>query len=242
MLALDFGKGGRRAGVGTGLLEGNAVSEECDRVAALIDPTFGINAVVDDYGRATQVFAGHWREAHREACDSYLSKHSIGIAEKQGLVVVSCGGYPYDINLIQAHKALDMAANACSDGGTIVLLAECRDGLGRPDFLKWFDSKDSSTLETRLRESYEVNGQTAWALLSKAEQYRVILVSKLEDEDVRRMRMTPARSLHEAMKGLASTKEGFIMPRGSALLPVMKHANRIQSDPRDSEQEKTSEN
>ena len=114
-----------------------------------------------------------------------------------------------------------MAANACRDGGTIVLLAECRDGLGRSDFLKWFDSKDAAALETRLRESYEVNGQTAWALLSKAEQYRVILVSKLEDEDVRRMRMTPARSLDEAMSGLASTTEGFIMPRGSALLPIL---------------------
>ena len=84
MLALDFENGGRRAGVGTGLLEGNAVSEECDRVAALIDPTFGINAIVDDYGRATQVFAGHWREAHREACDSYLSEHSIRIAREAG--------------------------------------------------------------------------------------------------------------------------------------------------------------
>ena len=221
MLALDFENGGRRAGVGTGLLEGNAVNEECDRVAALIDPTFGINAIVDDSGRATQVFAGHWREAHREACDSYLSEHSIGIAEKQALVIASCGGYPYDINLIQAHKALDMAANACRDGGTIVLLAECSDGLGRSDFLKWFDSKDSATLEKRLRESYEVNGQTAWALLSKAEQYRVILVSQLEDEDVRRMRMKPARSLDEAMSGLASTTKGFIMPHGAALLPIL---------------------
>ncbi len=221
MLALDFENGGRRTGVGTGLLEGNAVSEECDRVAALIDPTFGINAIVDDYGRATQVFAGHWRKAHREACDSYLSEHSIRIAEKQALVIASCGGYPYDINLIQAHKTLDMAANACKEGGTIVLLAECRDGLGRSDFLKWFDSKDAAALETRLRESYEVNGQTAWALLSKAEQYRVILVSKLGDEDVRRMRMTPARSLDEAMSSLASTTKGFIMPRGPALLPFL---------------------
>src|SRR5436190_10757220 len=37
MLALDFERGGRRAGVGTGLLDGNAVSEECERVAAIID-------------------------------------------------------------------------------------------------------------------------------------------------------------------------------------------------------------
>ena len=40
------------------------------------------------------------------------------------VVVASCGGFPYDINLIQAHKALDMATQACNEGGTIVLLAE----------------------------------------------------------------------------------------------------------------------
>ena len=220
MLALDFENGGRRAGVGTGQLEGNAVNEECDRVAALIDPTFGINAVVDECGRATQVFAGHWRAAHREACDRYLSEHSTRIADKQALVIASCGGYPYDINLIQAHKALDMAANACRADGTIILLAECRDGFGRSDFLKWFQSKDAAALEKRLRESYEVNGQTAWALLTKAEQYRVILVSKLADEDVKHMRMTPARTLDDALSALDSTVQGFILPRGTALLPI----------------------
>ena len=113
---------------------------------------------------------------------------------RREVVIASCGGYPHDINLIQAHKSLDMAAHACTDGGTIVLLAECRDGLGRPDFLKWFEEKDSRALEARLRDAYEVNGQTAWSLLTKAERYRIHLVSELPDEDVRRMRMIPARS------------------------------------------------
>ena len=137
------------------------------------------------------------------------------------MVIVSCGGFPWDINLIQAHKALDMAAHACREGGTIVLLAECGDGLGRSDFLKWFAEKDSRALEARLRESYEVNGQTAWSLLTKAERYRIHLISKLADEDVCAMRMTPARTVDEV---LASTDEcdGYILPRGGALLPVVK--------------------
>lgn len=221
MLALDFERGGRRSGVGIGKLDGNAVHEECERVAALIGPAFSINAVVDERGRATQVFAGDWRAAHRKACDQYLGEHSTMIAEKRDVVIASCGGYPYDINLIQAHKTLEMAASACNEGGTIVLLAECRDGLGRPDFLKWFDSKDAAALESRLRESYEVNGQTAWSLLTKAERFRVVIVSQLADEEVTRMRMTPARSLNEALPMLAETASGFILPRGAALLPIL---------------------
>src|SRR5215813_4157737 len=122
MLALDFEREGRRAGVGTGLLKGNAVNEECERVAALINPTFGINAIVDENGRVEAVFAGHWRTSHARACEAYTSAHSVNITEKRGIVIVSCGGLPYEINMIQAHKALDMAAHACVDGGTIILL------------------------------------------------------------------------------------------------------------------------
>ena len=225
MLALDFETGGRRARVGTGLLDGNAVHEECERVATMIGPRFGINSVVDERQRAVRIYAGEWRAAHHVGCRDYLSSHSIGIERKRDVVIVSCGGYPYDINLIQAHKSLDMAAHACTDGGAIILLAECRDGLGHPTFLKWFEEKDSRALEDRLRAAYEVNGQTAWSLLTKAERYRIHLVSRLPDEEVRRMRMTPASSVAEVLDTLDHELEGYIMQRGAALLPLM-HSNQ----------------
>src|SRR5438105_9815882 len=76
MLALDFEQGGRRVGVGSGLLTNNAVSEECERVAAMINPAFSINAIVDDHGRPEKLFAGHWRAAHTRACEDYIASHS----------------------------------------------------------------------------------------------------------------------------------------------------------------------
>lgn len=218
MLALDFETGGRKAGVGTGLLDGNAVHEECERVAQLVEPAFGINTIVGEQKRAMKLFCGDWRLAHRAACEHYLECRSVSLPAKRELVIASCGGFPYDINLIQAHKALEMASYACTDGGTIVLLAECRDGLGRPDFMKWFESADSRALAARLRDEYEVNGQTAWSLLTKAERFRVCLISQLPDEQVRRMRLVPARSLEEALAG-AEHGAGFIVPRGAAVLP-----------------------
>ncbi len=220
MLALDFERGGRRAGVGAGLLSGNAVNEECERVAEMVGPAFIVNAIVDDRGRVEQVFAGDWRAAHARACEVFASSHIQRITAKRELVIVSCGGSPYDINMIQAHKALDMAAAACVDDGLIVLLAECGDGLGRRDFLKWFESADSRALEARLREAYEVNGQTAWALLTKTERFRVRLITKLSDDHVRQMRMIPARSLEEALADVTANSKGYIMPRGAALLPL----------------------
>ena len=218
MQALDFENGGRKAGVRAGVLDGNAVHEECERVAELVGPAFGINTIVDENKRAVKIFCGDWRLAHRTACEYYLDQYSVSVPAKRDIVIASCGGFPHDINLIQAHKALDMAALACNEGGTIILLAECNDGLGRPDFLKWFDASDSRALEARLRDGYEVNGQTAWALLTKTERHRVCLVSELPADDVRRMGMVPVQSVAEALEH-AGSGDGFIMPRGAAVLP-----------------------
>ncbi|HEY7786383.1 MAG TPA: nickel-dependent lactate racemase [Pyrinomonadaceae bacterium] len=221
MLALDFKTGGRRAGVGTALLDGNPIHLECDLIAEKIGPSFCVNSIVDERGRVVSVLAGHWRESHRKACERYLTGHSIAIPEKRKVVIASCGGRPYDINFIQAHKTLDMASYACEEGGTIILLAECSEGLGRSDFLKWFESGDSSALEQLLHETYEVNGQTAWALLTKAEAFKVVVVSQLPPEQVRKMRMVPAESLDEALSEFGPDASGYIMPRGAAFLPIL---------------------
>lgn len=218
MLALDFKTGGRSAGVQTGRLDGNAVHEECERVASMVAPAFSINTMVDEKKNALKVSCGDWRLAHRAACDYYLDQYSVALPARREIVIASCGGSPHDINLIQAHKALDMAAFACKDGGTIILVAECGDGLGRPDFLKWFEESDSRALAARLVNGYEVNGQTAWALLTKAERYRVCLLSELPPADVKRMRMIPVRTISEAIEQ-AGNGEAFIMPRGAAVLP-----------------------
>jgi nickel-dependent lactate racemase len=218
MLALDFETGGRKAGVRAGALDGNAVHEECEGVASLVAPAFSINTIVDEQKQATRLFCGDWRLAHRAACDYYLDRYSVQLPSKRDVVIVSSGGFPHDINLIQAHKALDMAALACNEGGTIVLLAECSDGLGRPDFLKWFDARDARALAARLVNGYEVNGPTAWALLLNAERFRVSLCSELPANDVRQMRMVPVRTIDEAIEQ-AGSGDGFIMPRGAAVLP-----------------------
>jgi len=55
--------------------------------------------------------------------------------------------------------------------------------------------------------------------LTKAERYRVYLVSNLPAEDVRRMRMIPAERLEAAIEREAGTGNGFIMPRGAGTLP-----------------------
>ena len=215
-LAFDCDTLDRRAGVGTGLLERNAVHEAFVEAASKARVAFALNTIVNDVGEVTDLFCGDWLESHRAACEAFADRHSISIGEKRDLVVVSCGGYPYDINMIQAHKALDVASYACTDGGTIIMLAECRDGLGRDDFLNWFEATDSRELAVKLCEKYQVNGQTAWSLLRKSEKYRIRALSSLESGVLEKMRIGRS-SVDEIGSVVRDASSGYIIPNGSRL-------------------------
>jgi lactate racemase len=209
-LAFDCDRATRREGVGTGLLEGNPVHEAFIEAASFIKPSFSVNTIVDENGDAVDIFCGDWIESHRTACDAFAVQNTIEIMEKRELVIASCGGYPHDINMIQAHKALEAASQACVDGGTIVLLAECSEGTGRTDFIRWFDAENSIELAAMLCEAYQVNGQTAWSLLRKAERFDVRIITAMSDELTGQMCM-------KKMAGLAefANAGGYILPDGA---------------------------
>ena len=216
-LAFDCETMDRRAGVGVARLEGNPVHEAFVECTDLIKPSFAVSTIVDGHGNITEVFCGDWKTSHRSACDEYYKRYSVRIAEKRPLVIASCGGYPLDLNMIQAHKALDAATKACIDGGTIILLAECADGLGRSDFLEWFDSDGSENLARRLCANYQVNGQTAWSLLRKTERFNVELLTDLTDEIVEKMRMKRISNWSSGSEAISKDGKGYIMPAASKI-------------------------
>ena len=217
-LAFDFDRMARREGVGAAKLDGNAVNEAFEEIVEKFPPSFAVNTIVDDHGAAIEIFAGNWKTSHRKACDYYAEHHTKKVGEKRAIVIASCGGFPHDINLIQAHKALDAAANACKDGGTIILLAECENGLGKSDFLDWFEAENSDSLAERLSENYQVNGQTAWSLLKKAERFNIRIISSLAETETRRMRLQPAPDLENALAEISVNEKGYILPYGAKFL------------------------
>ena len=216
-LAFDCETKDRRIGVGVGLLDGNAVHEAFMQATALVEPSFAVNSIVNDRGEATEVFCGNWITSHRTACEAFEACNTIEIKEKRDVIVAGCGGDPFDINMIQAHKTLDAVSEACVDGGTIVLLAECAEGLGRSDFLKWFGS-NSDDLAERLCENYQVNGQTAWSLLKKAERFDIRIMTELTDDDLRTMKLSRIRDLNELPAG----NSGYIFPNGKLRVKIKK--------------------
>ena len=91
---------------------------------------FTVNVVLDEHKQIVYAVAGDVTLAHRAGC-AYLDRmYRCPIPEKADIVLVSQGGAPKDANLYQTQKALDNAKHAVKDGGTIILIGACPEGLG----------------------------------------------------------------------------------------------------------------
>lgn len=214
-------KPGKHQSARSGVLRGNPMHEEIMEGIALIrTPLFLINTVLDDRKDFLALFAGNIAAAHEEGCRWYRERFSVPVREKADVVIVSSGGFPKDINFIQAHKGLEHAMGAVKENGTIIVAGECRDGLGNDDFLKWFQYGTSREMEPYVRAADKVYAQTAYATRCKAERCTIFFVSTLDQGQVTPMGLTPVASMEEAIRKADDGREKlcYIIPDGSNTL------------------------
>lgn len=220
-------QGGRHPQVKTAVLEGNPVHEDMMEAVRLCRPDFLLNTILSPQGETLKVSAGDWQEAFMQGCKFYKDNFSAEIKQPADLVITSCGGYPKDINFIQSHKTIEFSFGALKEGGVMIVLAQCSDGIGNPTFLDWFRYQNLQEFEAILRARFEINGQTAYSMLYKAKKVKIILVSDLPPEEVKKMSAEPARNLTEAF-ALAKTYlpedyQAYLIPYGANLLPVVRN-------------------
>jgi nickel-dependent lactate racemase len=133
-------------------------------------------------------------------------------------VVASCGGFPKDINLIQAHKTIHNAAAWVRDGGRLFVLACCSDGVGSKTLLPWFDYPSFEAAFAELAVRYEGNGGTALALMQKTARIGITLVTSLDASVCRAIgvgRLDP-ENLAQALKEVGGTIA--IIPNGAMVV------------------------
>ncbi len=224
-LTIDPQTGWLHARCRAGVMEGNPLQEDILDSRRFIRADFLFETVLDDRGEIVAAFAGDLIEAHQQACNLVDGFYKVPIPEPADLVVVSCGGYPKDINFIQAHKSLHNAFYAVKKGGVILALAECREGIGAETFLDWFNFTNDDEFRDSLKRYYQLNGTTALALKMKTHAARLILVSNLPGELVKKLGMTPASNLEEGWKLAQSMLPGnfccYVIPNGSLTLPFL---------------------
>lgn len=183
-----------------GNYEDNPVSSLMIEAARKAGVDFIVNVVMQSHHEVAYCTAGDLEQAWLDAVRFCEKMNVVEIEQAADIVIASCGGYPKDINMYQAQKAMDAAILALKPGGTMILLAECREGLGEETFADWIEQASCpDDIVKRFHEKFELGGHKAFAICRTIENAEVLLMSNLSEQTVNDLFLTPIHSLEEGI-------------------------------------------
>jgi len=214
----------------TGILEGNPVHEDMTEAARLAKVDFIVNTISNNKCEIVKAFAGDVEQAFLEAVKDVDEMYRVTVDRRADIVVVSPGGYPADMNLFQAYKALDNALTVVKRGGVVVLVAECAEGHGNVVFYDWMARLgELKAVEREIKRNFVLGGHKAYYLLKALQNHQIILVSSLPDyyaTNIFKVKTSRAvnDALTEAFRAAGSGSRVWAMPCGNYVLPEVKAA------------------
>jgi nickel-dependent lactate racemase len=205
----------------------NPARQDVEEIGQIIGVHWALNVLLNDRKELVKVIAGEPRpvlEAGIPLCREFCQ---VAVAEPFDLILASPGGHPKDLNLYQAQKALAHAGLITRDGGTVILTAACPQGPGSRSYEAWL--QDMSTNEQVLArfegEEFRVGPHKAYQIARDAVRLRVLLVSNMAPERVRRLLLTPVDDIAQALEWTfprlpAGARIG-LLPQASATIPYL---------------------
>ena len=147
---------------------------------------FVVDAIMHK-GHFVTMFAGNPLDVHEHALKALSKSRDVTIEKKADVVIVS----KPSVNFYQAGKGINAASHAVKEGGKIVLLAECKDGIGPDDYYETMNKvKDLPFLEAMhwvikhkcSETTFEIGIQNAVDLLRILQMTEVYLYSALDPQ------------------------------------------------------------
>ncbi len=108
---------------------GNPLWEEINEAAHMLARNFLVNVALNSEKQIAGVFAGDLDQAHAQGCAFVQDTAMAPVDRRFDLVIGSNSGYPLDLNLYQSVKGMSAAAQVVKPGGTILIAADCWDGI-----------------------------------------------------------------------------------------------------------------
>ena len=207
----------------------NPVRQDIEEACSMVGVDFILNVVLNEHKKIVKAVAGDVTEAHRVGCEYLDHLYAKKIKKQADIVIVSQGGAPKDLNLYQTQKALDNAKHAVREGGIIILVGSCKEGLGNPVFDEWFrEASRPQDIIDRLNRGFKLGGHKAAAVAQVMNRASIYMVSDMDPEFVRSIFMTPYATVQEAYdaaeKKLGGNADVIVMPYGGSTLPQVENA------------------
>jgi nickel-dependent lactate racemase len=188
-LFLDRSSRALATGCQPGQLIGNPLAEDLKEIDDFIPEKVSIHGIMNASGKVCQLIVGTTYAEFEDVCKIHDSYYRYNSDEQYDLVVASSGGYPKDINFIQAHKSVHHAAAFVKDGGKLIILSECIDKIGSNYFMKYLETGSFDAAFELLADNYEGNGGTALSMMTKAKRIQIHMLTSLDEATCKTLRV-----------------------------------------------------
>jgi len=188
-------------------IDGNPLQEDSREAFRFITANFLLHTILNDQGQIVGAVAGDPLQAFAAGCKAIESICGATLATAANLVIVSCGGYPNDIDFCTAYTTLQRAVQIARPDGAIIFVAECREGRG--DFLTQLlavaptqnsgSPQEVFSPRARWLEQNAIEALIASAIHQKTREQRIIFVTALPPALIERAGFIPATSLSAAL-------------------------------------------
>lgn len=209
-----------------GRYDDNPARQDVEEIGRLIRVDMALNTILNGDKRIVRVIAGEPRAVMLAGVPMVRELFAVGVSAPFDLVIASPGGYPKDINVYQAQKALAHAALITRPGGTVILVAACPEDAGSTSYEAWVAGMSShdAVLERFASEGFSLGPHKAYLIARDATRIRLLVLSEMDPAYVRRLLLTPVGSLEQALalSDLAPGARIGVMPAANATIPYVR--------------------
>ncbi len=208
-------------------IDDNPVSLEMIEALRCCPLDFIVNCIANSHKEIVAVVAGDAEKAWKKGTEIFYDVNSLPLEEKADVLFVSAGGFPKDINMYQAHKAVEISSRALKEGGSLILFAELEEGYGHPVYEEWA-KKNLSALEVEeaMTEGIVFGAHKLFFLGRLSRHFSLHLYSSQDEAFAKKSFFSPVESL-ETLLPLLEKKHGpnyrsYVIPQGGIVLPLTK--------------------
>ena len=206
-------------------LEGNPVHEDMIDVLELLEEKqiYAIMTVMNKHHKVYAATAGDITDSFYAAIDKANEVFCVDLESKAD-IVLSVAKPPMDIDLYQSQKAMDNAKLALKEGGIMILVSSCVDGVGEKAFYDLLSSCDTAAeVLEKIKGEYRLGYHKAGKMAEVINMADIWVVSDLEDELWSSIFIRQFPSIQEAIDATLEQKgkdASFVfMPDGCVTVP-----------------------
>jgi lactate racemase len=117
-----------------GSIDDNPLHAELLEIASIARHDFMLDVTLTQQRQISGVFAGDPIQAHAAGVAFLRSTSLAPVPALADAVITSSAGYPLDLTFYQCCKGITAAQHVVKPGGRILVLGECAEGIGSPEF------------------------------------------------------------------------------------------------------------